>query len=83
MSGTDGRFILLHSTCSRSVNSGTEQCDTNFHVKLSKESLMHGSPKENDLHTCEAVPWLWTGLLSGVWLHPLVPRSQAGGKAAK
>ena len=41
---------------------------------------MHGSPKENDLQACEAVPWGETGLLSSVGF---LLGSRAGGKAAK
>lgn len=80
MSGTDGGFILLHSTCSRNVNLGTDQCDTTFHVKSSKEILICGFLKENNLYTCEAVTEVSTGLEFCPDLHHLVLGSQAGGK---
>lgn len=66
------------------MNSGADQYNTTFHVKLSKESLMRGFLKENSLYTCEAVAWGWTGLLSKFCpeLHHLALGSQAGGKTA-
>lgn len=82
MSGTDGGFILLHSTCSRSVNSGTDQCDTTFHVKLSKGSLMWGS-LERSIHM-HVRRWPGVRLVCPQFcpeLHHLVLGSQASEKA--
>lgn len=46
------------------VNSGTDQCDTTSHVELSKESLMCGFLKENNLFAWEAVACGETALSS-------------------
>lgn len=49
MSRADGGVILLRSTCSGGVNSGTDQSNTTFHVRLSEGSMMCESFKGNYL----------------------------------
>ena len=83
VSGTDGRFILLHSTCSRSVNSGTEHVTQIFMLNCQKKAWCMAPLKRMIYMHVRQYPGFRLVCCLVCGLHPLVPGSQAGGKAAK